>query len=102
VVFDARSGIPCLQCDSHLTEDKFSQENKLMPVDVYGSKGDEWGAFQLMVPDEMLGHPVMSLGATKEETAEIWRRVFSGFNGSKRGELCQASARVLAYNDRLI
>jgi hypothetical protein len=42
-----------------------------MPVDVYGSTGDEWGAFQLMVPDEVLGHPVMSLGAKKEETAEI-------------------------------
>jgi hypothetical protein len=24
-----------------------------------------------MVPDEVLGHPVMSLGAKKEETAEI-------------------------------
>jgi hypothetical protein len=42
-----------------------------MPVDVYENTGDKWGAFQLMVPDEVLGHPVMSLGAKKEETAEI-------------------------------
>ena len=52
--------------------------DKLMPVDVYGNEGVKWGGFKLQVPAEMLDHPVMALGATREETAQIWRERFPG------------------------
>ena len=72
--------------------------DKLMPVDVYGNEGVKYGGFKLQVPEEMLDHPVMALGATREETAQIWRERFPGFNGLNTVNRAKPGARVLAFN----
>jgi uncharacterized membrane protein len=72
--------------------------DKLMPVDVYGNEVTSHGYFQLTVPDEMLSHPVMALGATGEETAQIWRETFPGFGGLNVVNRAKPGARVLASN----
>lgn len=72
--------------------------DKLMPVDVYGNEGMKWAGFKLQVPDEMLDHPVMALGATREETARIWQDIFPGFSGLNTVNRAKPGARVLAFN----
>lgn len=72
--------------------------DKLMPVDVYGNEGVKWGGFKLQVPEEMLDHPVMALGATREETARIWKENFPGFSGLNTVNRAKPGARVLAFN----
>ncbi|MCX6874387.1 MAG: glutamine amidotransferase [Verrucomicrobia bacterium] len=72
--------------------------DKLMPVDVYGNEGMKWSGFKLQVPEEMLDHPVMALGATREETARIWRERFPGFTGLNTVNRAKPGARVLAFN----
>ncbi len=72
--------------------------DKLMPVDVYGNEGMEQRGFKLQVPEEMLEHPVMALGATREETARIWKESFPGFSGLNTVNRAKPGARVLAFN----
>lgn len=52
----------------------------------------------MQVPDEMLQHPVMALGATPEETAKIWRENFPGFVGLNVVNRGKPGARVLSFN----
>ena len=70
--------------------------DKLMPVDVYGNEGMKQQAFKLLVPEEMLDHPIMALGATREENARIWRERFPGFTGLNTVNRAKPGARVLA------
>jgi uncharacterized membrane protein len=72
--------------------------DKLMPVDVYGNEGVKWSSFKLQVPEEMLEHPVMALGSTREETAQIWQDGFPGFSGLNTVNRAKPGARVLAFN----
>lgn len=72
--------------------------DKLMPVDVYGNEGMEQRGFKLQVPEEMLDHPVMAMGATREETARIWKESFPGFSGLNTVNRAKPGARVLAFN----
>ena len=72
--------------------------DKLMPVDVYGNEGVKWTPFKLKVPEEMLEHPVMALGSTREESARIWRDRFPGFTGLNTVNRAKPGARVLAFN----
>ena len=72
--------------------------DKLMPVDCYGNEGFEYGAFKLEVPQEMSGHPIMALGATREESERIWREKFPGFSGQNTVNRAKPGARVLAFN----
>jgi len=71
--------------------------DKLMPVDVYGNEGIA-SRINLGVPEEMLDHPIMALGATREETAQIWRERFPGFSGMNAVNRAKPGARVLAFN----
>ncbi len=72
--------------------------DKLMPVDCYGNEGFEYGSFKLEVPSPMLDHPIMALGATREETERIWREKFPGFSGQNTVNRAKPGARVLAFN----
>jgi uncharacterized membrane protein len=72
--------------------------DKLMPVEVYGNEGVDHGAFTLEVPTEMLDHPIMALGATREESAKIWGEKFPGFLGLNTVNRARPGARVLAIN----
>lgn len=73
--------------------------DKLMPVDVYGNKDEKWGSFRLQVPKDVLSHPVMALGSTRDETAKIWSDGFPGFTGLNIVNRAKPGAQVLAYND---
>jgi uncharacterized membrane protein len=72
--------------------------DKLMPVDCYGNEGMKWSGFKLQIPEEMLDHPVMALGATREETGQIWRERFPGFTGLNTVNRAKPGAHVLAFN----
>lgn len=72
--------------------------DKLMPVDCYGNQDFNYGSFGLEVPDEMLQHPIMALGTSREETGHIWRERFPGFSGQNEVNRAKPGARVLAFN----
>ena len=72
--------------------------DKLMPVDCYGNMDFHYGSITLEVPEEMLDHPVMALGATRDETMRIWRERFPGFSGQNTVNRAKPGARVLAFN----
>jgi uncharacterized membrane protein len=72
--------------------------DKLMPVDCYGNEGFEYGSFKLEVPAPMFDHPIMALGATRQETERIWREKFPGFSGQNTVNRAKPGARVLAFN----
>lgn len=72
--------------------------DKLMPVDCYGNEGFNYRRFSLQVPEEMLDHPMMAMGATRDETARIWREGFPGFAGQNAVNRPKPGARVLAFN----
>ncbi|NQT39401.1 MAG: hypothetical protein HQ581_18025 [Planctomycetes bacterium] len=72
--------------------------DKLMPVDCYGNEGFNYRGITLEVPEEMMDHPVMALGATREETARIWRERFPGFSGQNKVNRAKPGARLLAFN----
>jgi uncharacterized membrane protein len=73
--------------------------DKLMPADCYGNEGFNYSSIALEVPEEMQEHPIMALGATREETARIWRDEFPGFSGQNTVNRAKPGAQVLAYND---
>ena len=73
--------------------------DKLMPVDVYGNEDIKYGGFKLQVPPEMFDHPVMQLGTTREETAQIWNERFPGFSGLNSVNRVKPGARALAFNE---
>ncbi|MFN0127885.1 MAG: glutamine amidotransferase [Verrucomicrobiales bacterium] len=73
--------------------------DKLMPVDVYGNQDIKYGSFKLQVPEEMFDHPVMQLGTTREETAQIWKERFPGFSGLNSVNRAKPGARALAFNE---
>jgi uncharacterized membrane protein len=72
--------------------------DKLMPVDVYNNEDTKSDSFTLQVPTEMLDHPIMALGATREESALIWNERFPGFVGLNTVNRAKPGARVLAVN----
>lgn len=60
--------------------------DKLMPVDVEGTRDFEWEYFRAMVPEKALSHPIMQIGETAEETRKAWESLPSlgGLNRTKR------------------
>ncbi len=75
--------------------------DKLMPVDVYDNEGIKHGSFQLDIPDDVLGHPIMAIGVDRNDTAQIWREKFPGFAGLNTVNRVKPGATALALNPNL-
>jgi uncharacterized membrane protein len=72
--------------------------DRIMPVDAYGARDDNWESFQLEVPEKALDHPIMKVGDKPEETRQAWGPGFPGFRGLNLVNRPKPGAFVLARN----
>ncbi len=69
--------------------------DRIIPVAMQQYADSAKMMFQMQTPSKSLDHPVMALGATKEETLKIWTEKFPSFYGFNRVDRPKPGATVL-------
>lgn len=69
--------------------------DRIIPVAMGEENDSQARVVRMRAPPSVLNHPIMNIGATREETEEIWGRKFPVLHGCNRVERAKPGAVVL-------